>query len=73
MITEYRGYNIHPLGTRSAYVIKAKGQGAVPMSLRGEYTTLTFAKQGIDQEYGMLMSKGKGKKNAKTGSASTGK
>ncbi len=68
MTTEYKGYNIVPLGTYSGFNIKAKGQGSVPNMLQGMYTTLTEAYKAIDTHYASL---GKGRKNGKTEGSSS--
>lgn len=68
---EYRNYRITPLGTRSGYVIQAKGQGTIPDKLKGEYTTPSQAKIGIDLFFATLSQKGR-KKNAKEPASSTG-
>lgn len=60
---EYKGYMVKPLGTFPMVQIKMKGQGAVPKSLSGLFTTETEAFRHID---GYLSSLKKGRKNGKT-------
>lgn len=45
---EYRGYSIVGDGTYGHKEIKGIGKGALPLSLRGVFTTVVFAKKAID-------------------------
>ena len=67
LIKEYRGFNIENDDTFSMKHIKYKGEGSVPMSLRGAYTKASLAEQDIDM---FLEAATEGKKNAKTNSSS---
>ncbi len=66
---EYKGYRIESMGSFPMLEIKAKGQGRVPDSLSGSYTTQTEAIKAVDLSLAGLM---KGKRNGKAKSTSTG-
>lgn len=48
MITEYNGYKIVSDGTYGCKEIKSLGRGAIPLPLRGQFTTERVARQAID-------------------------
>lgn len=45
---EYNGYKIVGDGTYGCKEVKSIGRGAIPNSLRGQFTTEKMAKQAID-------------------------
>ena len=45
----YKDYRIVPQGSFPMWVIKPKGQGQVPVPLRGMYSSVPEAKKHIDQ------------------------
>lgn len=47
-MTEYNGYKIVGDGTYGYKEIKSLGRGALPMSLRGAFTSEKVARQAID-------------------------
>lgn len=67
---EYKGYNLGLTGSFAMVKVKAKGQGTIPLPLRGLYTTFAEAKQGVDVYLNSLKKGGRGGK--KTKSSSTG-
>lgn len=48
MSTEYNGYKIVSDGTYGYKEIKSIGRGALPLPLRGQFTTEKVARQAID-------------------------
>lgn len=60
---EYKGYNLGLTGSYALVQIKAKGQGTVPLPLRGMFTSFAQAQKTVD---GYLNSLLKGKKNGKS-------
>lgn len=47
-MTEYRGYNIEGDGTFGMKIIKSIGRGALPLDLRGNFTSDGAARKAID-------------------------
>ena len=47
-MSEYNGYKIVGDGTYGYKEIKSLGRGALPLSLRGSFTTEKVARQAID-------------------------
>ena len=45
---EYRGFRIVGDGTYGQKLIKQRGSGDIPGSIKGSYTTAPFAKKAID-------------------------
>jgi len=58
---EYQGYMLEHDGTMGMINIKAIGRGSVPVKLRGEYTSRTFAKVAIDRHLAEKKTNGKAK------------
>lgn len=48
MNKEYNGYNIVSDGTYGYKEIKSLGRGALPLTLRGKFTSERVARQAID-------------------------
>lgn len=48
MSAEYKGYNIVSDGTYGYKEIKALGRGALPLAMRGKFTSERAARQAID-------------------------
>lgn len=69
-MVEYKGYNVTPTRGSAMLQVKAKGQGAVPDKLKGQYTSRNEAHKAIDQYLASLL-KGK-KRNGPAKSTSTG-
>ena len=46
---EYKGFRIEGDKTFGYLKIKPLGKGSVPLSLRGDYTTIKIAQQAIDR------------------------
>ncbi len=69
-LQEYKGYNLGLMSSHPLVSIKAKGQGKVPATLSGMYTSMGSATQAIDSYLNSLK---KGTSNGKTSkSTSTG-
>jgi hypothetical protein len=68
-VMEYKGYNLGAHNSFSMVVIKAKGQGTVPVPLRGMFTSQKNAISAIDNYLNGLK---KGRKNGKTKDSSSG-
>lgn len=68
-MTEYKGYNVVPVRGFPMLQVKMKGQGPVPDSLKGKYTSRGEAHKAIDSHLASLL-KGK-RRNAKTKSSGT--
>jgi hypothetical protein len=66
-MSEYKGYNLVPMGTFPFTEIKAIGSGPVPTPLRGYWTTITSAMKAVDA---MLAEVNKEPNNGKTKSNS---
>ena len=62
---EYSGYKIVGDGTYGNKLIKAIGKGALPLGLRGSFTSFSFARKAIDVH-------GKGVDNGKAERTSRG-
>lgn len=65
---EYKGYNLGLTGSYALVQIKAKGQGTVPVPLRGMFTSFNDAHKAVDGYLNSLM---KGRKNGKTKDSGT--
>lgn len=48
MSSEYNGYKIVSDGTYGYKEIKSVGRGAIPLALRGQFTSEKVARQAID-------------------------
>lgn len=55
--TEYSGYKIVGDGTYGYKEVKSIGRGAIPNSLRGQFTTEKMAKQAIDHHVASKVAK----------------
>lgn len=58
---EYEGFSLEHDGTMGMVLIKAIGRGSVPKTLRGEYTSYSFAKKAVDQHLMEKKTNGKAK------------
>jgi len=65
---EYKGYRVEAMGTYPMYTVRAKGQGTIPVALRGMYTNMREVELAID---GYLNSLKKGSTNGATKGKST--
>ena len=65
---EYKGYNLGLTGSFALVQIKAKGQGTVPLPLRGLFTSFAQAQKSVDNYLNSLL---KGKNNGKTKNSGT--
>lgn len=57
MSSEYNGYKIVSDGTYGYKEIKSLGRGALPLQLRGQFTSEKVARQAIDYHLALKVNK----------------